>query len=77
MLQMSTAEPSESRRKGGKGGAKPKCADWRLEPTRFSSWTCLVWLQAKVWRVIYNMRSPKERIKGKELLPEEIEDAEE
>ena len=27
--------------------------------------------------MIYNMRSPKERIKGQELLPEEIEDAEE
>ena len=33
----------------GRGGAKPKCADWRLEPTRFSTWTCLVWLQARVW----------------------------
>ena len=61
----------------GRGGAKPKCADWRLEPTCFSSWTRLVRLQARVWRVIYNMRSPKERIKGQELLPEEIEDAEE
>ena len=39
MLQMSPAEPSESRTKGR---AKPKCSDWRLEPTRFSSWTCLV-----------------------------------
>ena len=63
--------------RGGKGGAKPKCADWRLEPTRFSSWTRLVRLQARVWRVIYNMCSPKEGIKGQELLPEEIEDAEE
>ena len=53
--------------RGGKGGTKPKCADWRLEPTRFSSW----------WRVVYNIRSPKERIKGQELLPEEIEDVEE
>ena len=63
--------------RGGKGGSKPKCADWRLEPIRFSSWTRLVRLQARVWRVIYNMRSPKEGIKGRELLPEEIEDAEE
>ena len=62
--------------RGGKGGAKPKCADWRLEPTHFSSWTRLVRLQARVLRVIYNMRSPKEGIKGRELLPEEIEDAE-
>ena len=63
--------------RGGKGGAKTKCADGRLEPTRFSSWTRLVRLQARVWRVIYSMRSPKEGIKGRELLPEEIEDAEE
>ena len=63
--------------RGGKGGAKPKCADWRLDPTRFLSWTRLVLLQARVWRVIYNMRSPKERIKRQELLPEEIEDTEE
>ena len=63
--------------RGGKGGAKPKCTDWKLEPTHFSSWTCLVQLQARVWRVIYNMCSPKERIKGQGLLPEEIKDAEE
>lgn len=61
----------------GNGGAKSKCANWRLEPTRFSSWTRLVRLQARVWRAIYNMRNPRERIKGQELLPEEIEDAEE
>ena len=72
MLQMSPAEPSESRRKGR---AKPKCSDWRLEPTRFSSWTCLVWLQAKVWRVIYNVRSPKVRIKGKDAEEEIISQA--
>ena len=46
------------------------CADWKLEPTRFSSWTCLVRLQV-------NMRSTKKRIKWQELLLEEIEDAEE
>ena len=61
----------------GKGGAKPKCADWRLEPTLFPSSKSLVRLQARVWQVIYNMRSPKERIKGREPLPEEIENAEE
>ena len=63
--------------RGGKGGIKRKCVDWRPELTRFLSWTRLVWLQARVWRVVYNVRSPKERIKGQELLPEEIEDAEE
>ena len=58
-------------------GKRGKCEDWRLEPTRFSSWTRLVRLQARVWRVVYNMRNPKDRVSGQELLPEEIEDAEE
>ena len=58
-------------------GKRGKCEDWRLEPTRFSSWTRLVRLQARVWRVVYNMRNPKDRVNGQELLPEEIEDAEE
>ncbi|PFX19093.1 hypothetical protein AWC38_SpisGene16531 [Stylophora pistillata] len=58
------------------GRAKSKWENWRLEPTRFSSWTRLVRLQARVWRVIYNMCNPRERMKGQELLPEEIEDAE-
>ena len=49
--------------------------EWKLEPRRFSSWTRLVRLQARVWRRIYNMSSPKERIKRQELLPEEIKDA--
>ena len=57
--------------RGGTGGAKPKCADWRLEPTRLSILTRLVRLQARVWRVIYNMCSPKEGKKGRDLLPEE------
>ena len=50
---------------------------WRLEPTRFSSWTRLVRLQARVRRVLYNMRSPESRLSGQELLPEEITNAEE
>ena len=58
-------------------GKKGKCEDWRLEPTRFSSWTRLVQLQARVWRVVYNMRNPKDRVNGQELLPEEIEVTEE
>lgn len=56
---------------------EPRCNTWRLEPTRFSSWTRLVRLQARVWREVYNMRNPTEKITGRELLPEEIEDAEE
>ena len=53
-----------------------ECEGWRLEPTRFSSWTRLVRLQARVWRVLYNIRSPESRLSGQELLPEEITDAE-
>lgn len=56
---------------------EPVREEWRLEPTRFSSWTRLVCLQARVWRVLYNMRNPKDRVSGQELLPEEIRDAEE
>lgn len=41
-----------------------------------TNWTWLVRLQARVWRVIYNMRNPKGKVTGKELLTEEIEDAE-
>ena len=61
----------------GKGEMEPESEDWRLKPTRFSSWTQLVRLHARVWRVIFNMRSPNNSVKGQELLPEEIEDAEE
>ncbi|KAL9974250.1 hypothetical protein ACROYT_G011265 [Oculina patagonica] len=55
-------------------GKRGKCENWRFEPTRFSSW---IRLQARVWRVVYNMRIPKDRVNGQKLLPEEIEDAEE
>ena len=54
-----------------------ECEGWRLKPTRFSSWTRLVRLQARVWQVLYNMRSSESRLSGQELLPEEITDAEE
>ena len=54
-----------------------ECEGWRLEPTRSSSWTRLVRLQARVRQVLYNMRSPESRLSGEELLPEEITDAEE
>ena len=56
-------------------GKRGNCEDLWLEPTRFSSWTRLVRLQSRVWRVVYNMRNPKDRVNGQELLPEEIEDA--
>ena len=54
-----------------------ECEGWRLEPTRFLSWTRLVRLQARVWQALYNMRSPDSRSIGQELLPEDITDAEE
>ena len=44
---------------------------------RFSSWIHLVRLHARVRRVIHNMLNPENRQKNKELLPEEIRDAEE
>ena len=56
---------------------EPMCDTWRLAPTRFSSWTRLVQLEARVWQVIYIMCDPKEKVSGLELLYEEIEDAEE
>ena len=34
-------------------------------------------LQARVWRVIYNMRCLKDRVTGEELILQEIEGAEE
>ena len=51
--------------------------EWRLNPKRFSSWLRLVRLHARVRRVIDNMRNPKARQNSKELLPQEIRDAEE
>ena len=56
---------------------EPMCDTWRLAPTRFSNWTRLVQLEARVWQVIYIMCDPKEKVSGLELLQEEIEDAEE
>ena len=50
---------------------------WRLHPKRFSSWTRLVRVHARVRRVLHNMRSRDSRTASMELLPEEIRDAEE
>lgn len=47
---------------------EPMCDTWRLAPTRFSSWTRLVQLEARVWQVIYIMCDPKEKVSGLELL---------
>ena len=51
--------------------------EWKLDPKHFSSWTHLVRIHARVRRVVYNMRSKDNRRVGRELLPEEIEEAEE
>jgi hypothetical protein len=48
-----------------------------LTPKRFSNWVCLVRLQARVRRVVHNLRNPDEMQNSKELLPEEIRDSEE
>lgn len=51
--------------------------EWRLHPNRYSSWTHLVRIHARVIRVLYNMQSKTDRVGSTELLPEEILDAEE
>ena len=54
-----------------------RCDEWRLSGQRFSSWTRLVRVQARVRRVIYKMKNPNNKLNGRELLPKEIQDAEE
>ena len=51
--------------------------EWRLNPKRFSNWLPLVRLHARVRRAIHYVSNSKERLYNKELLPEEIRDAEE
>ena len=51
------------------------CKVWRLDPKRFSSWTRLVRVHARVRRVLHNLRSRDDRKAG--MSPEEIKDAEE
>jgi len=53
------------------------CDVWRQDPKRFSGWTCLVQVHARVRRVLHNLRSRDNRKVGIELSPEEIKDAEE
>jgi hypothetical protein len=52
-------------------------AEWKLDPKRFSNWVRLVRLQARVRRVVHNLRNPDEVQNSKELFPEEIRDSEE
>ena len=53
------------------------CEVWRLDPKRFSSWTPLVRVHARVTRVLHNLRSREDRKAGIELSPKEKKDAEE
>ena len=53
------------------------CEVWTLDPKRFSSWTRLVRVHARVRRVLHNLRSRDDRKAGMELSPEEIKDTEE
>ena len=50
---------------------------WRLDPKRYSSWTRLVRVHARVRRVLHNMRDRDNRNASMELQPEEIKGAEE
>jgi len=43
--------------------------EWRLDPKRFSSWTRLVRIHARVRRMVYNIRSKDNRKTGRQLLP--------
>ena len=52
-------------------------AEWKLDPKRFSNWVRLVRLQARVGRVVHNLRNPDEMQNSKELLSEEIRYSEE
>ena len=51
-------------------------AEWRLKPERFSDWTRLVRLLARVKRVVFNMRSSEKRCGGRELTVDELKEAE-
>jgi hypothetical protein len=51
--------------------------EWRLSPNRYSSWMRLVCIYARVVRVLCNMQKKTNRVFGKALQPEEIQDAEE
>ncbi|XP_028413247.1 uncharacterized protein LOC114536094 [Dendronephthya gigantea] len=51
--------------------------EWQLDSKRFSSWIRLVRLHARVKRVVHNMKNGAEKHCSKELIPDEIRDAEE
>ena len=52
-------------------------ASWRLDPKRFSSWSRLVGVHARVRRALHNMSKKGEKQTSKVLLPHEIREAEE
>lgn len=62
----------------GRGGGGGRKEEWNqsvsiggFNPHGFQVGHCAASLQARVWRAMYNMRSPKVRVKRQELLPEE------
>ncbi len=55
---------------------EPVAAEWRLKPERFSDWTRLVRLLARVKRVVFNMRNPEKRRGGRGLTVDELKEAE-
>ena len=56
---------------------KQRMEEWRLDPKRFSSWSRLIRVLARVRRVLFNMRSPRREKNGVELDLEELREAEE
>ena len=50
---------------------------WRLSPTRFSNWSRLIHVHARVRRVLHNMSKRGEKQTSKALSPQEIREAEE
>ena len=55
---------------------EPEVAEWKLKPERFSDWSKLVRLLARVKRVVFNMRNADQRRDGRELTIDEINEAE-
>ena len=49
---------------------------WRLDPQRFSDWSWYIRVFARVKRALYNMRNPDHRKAERELMIDEIKEAE-
>ena len=53
-----------------------EAAEWKLKSERFSDWSRLVRLLARVKRVVFNMHNPAKQRGGRELTIDELKDAE-